>query len=321
MPNYNNLHKDRPTLLAFVSELYFLEGKTQAKIAKIIGVTRSNVSRMLLEARNSGIVHIQINWPIRENTYLTQQLVERFNLLSAHVLIIEQYSDLLKILGKAAGEELTSRLKPNFIIGTSWGTAVSTSVDNIEISTKIHDIKVVQLLGAMGARNKQYDAHAIVQRLANKFDAEGIYLNAPFIVEDPDVAKSLLSNNSIQETLSFGDHVDIALLGVGSSDLEHNSYYLANYVHRNEILEIQESGAIGDVCGRFYDLNGNMAAKKFQDRLIGISLDSLMNIPVRIGVAGGLAKVHPILGALRGGLINVLVSDERTIIEVLKQND
>lgn len=321
MQNYNNLPKDRPNLLADIAEMYFLEGKTQAEIAKHVGVTRSNISRMLMDARKTGIVHIQINRPLRENTSLARQLIDRFHLQNARVLAIEQYSDLLDIIGKAAATELASRLKPNTIIGTSWGTAVSAAVDKIEISTKMHGIRVVQLLGALGARNEQYDAHAIVQRLAEKIDAEGIYMNAPFLVESPGLAQSLLSNKSVQETINFGGQADLALFGVGSSDLEHSSYFLANYVHKDEILEIQASGAIGDVCGRFYDLNGNMTAQKFQDRLIGISIEALLKIPIRIGVAGGPAKVQPIIGALRGGLINVLVSDEWTIGEVLKHDN
>jgi len=316
-----NLPKNRAALLADVAEMYFLQGKTQAEIAKVIGVTRSNISRMLMEARQTGIVHIQINRPLRENPDLAQKIMDRFNLLNARVLIVDQYSELLSILGKTAGNELTSHLKPNFIVGTSWGTAVSAAVDETDISIKIPGIKVVQLLGALGSRNEQYDAHAIVQRLAGILDAEAIFMNAPFLVDEAGVAKSLLSNKSVQEAMRFSKQADIALLGVGSSEIEYSSYYLANYVHKNEILEIQSSGAIGDVCGRFYDLKGNMAAQKFQERLIGISVEDLKRIPIRIGVAGGLAKVRPIIGALRGGLINILISDERTILEVLQENN
>jgi DNA-binding transcriptional regulator LsrR (DeoR family) len=321
MKNNEILPKNRAALLADVAEMYFIQEKTQAEIAKAIGVTRSNVSRMLMEAKKTGIVHIEIKRPLRENPALAQKLMDRFHLLKARVLIIEQYSELLSTLGKAAGDELASHLKPNFIVGTSWGTAVSTAVDETEISITIPGIKVVQLLGALGSRNEQYDAHAIVQRLASNLDAEAIFMNAPFLVENADIARSLISNKSVQEALKFGNQANIALLGVGSSEIEHSSYYQANYVHKNEILEIQSSGAIGDVCGRFYDLNGNMTAQKFQERLIGISVEYLKRIPIRIGVAGGLAKVQPIIGALRGGLINILISDERTILEVLKQNN
>ncbi len=318
----NSTHsKDRQNLLADIAEMYFLEEKTQAEIAEIVGTTRSNVSRMLTEARNSGIVLINIKRPLQENIPLTKKLIERFNLVHARVIDIEQSSRLLSLLGKVAGQELISRLKPGWIIGTSWGTAISASVEEISNISPPTGIRVVQLLGALGARIAQYDAHAIVRRLAEKLDAEGVHLNAPFLVENQSIAESLLSNQSIRETLSLGKRANIALLGVGSADLETSSYYLADYVNKDGILEIQSAGAIGDVCGRFYDIDGNMTAFDFQNRLIGISTEDLSNIPIRIGVAGGPEKVDPIIGALKNQLINILVSDSRTVSEVLAKTN
>jgi DNA-binding transcriptional regulator LsrR (DeoR family) len=313
--------KERLALLADIAEQYFVEGKTQEEIAQKVGVTRSSISRMLTEARSAGIVLIKIRHPIRENNILSRQLIDRFHLIGARVIKVDRNEKRLQLLGQAAGDELIKKLKSGFIIGTSWGTAVSTTVDEIEETPSFHRIKVVQLLGAMGARLDQYDAHAIVQRLANKLNAEGIYMNAPFLVDDQRMAESLLANKSIQETLSFGKQADIALFGVGSSELEHSSYYLAGHVNKKEILEIQQAGAIGDVCGRFYDINGNMTAMEFQNRLIGISVKEIKDIPIRIGVASGKAKVVPIIGALKGGLINILISDESTIRDVLKQTN
>ena len=312
-----NTPKDRQSLLADIADMYFIQGKNQAEIAKIVGVTRSNISRMLKEARNSGIVQIQVNRPIKEDQALAEQLISRFDLINARVIVVGQSSLNLQLLGKAAGNELMTQLKPGWVIGTSWGTAISATVEELTTYSILQELKVVQLLGALGARIEDYDAHAIVRRLAGKLDAEGFYINAPFLVEDKNIAESLLENRSIQETLSQGKRADIALLGVGSSDIAHCSFFLADYVTRKEILEIQKTGAIGDVCGRFFDINGKMTALEFQNKLIGISLEDLMNIPVRIGVAGGPAKIDPIIGALRGHLINTLVSDVKTISEVL----
>jgi len=312
---------DRQSLLADIAEMYFIEGKNQAEIAKLVGVTRSNISRMLKDARNSGIVQIQINRPIREDQSMADQLINRFDLIDARVVVVDQSSLSLELLGKAAANELMAQLKPGWVIGTSWGTGISATVEEITKEPSLHELKVVQLLGALGARIEDYDAHAIVRRLAEKLDAEGFYINAPFLVKDNGIAESLLENRSVQETLVQGKRVDVALLGVGSSDMQHCSFYLADYVTRKEIQEIQQAGAIGDVCGRFFDINGEMTALKFQNRLIGISLADLLRIPVRIGVAGGKAKILPIIGALKGRLINVLVSDAKTIAEVLKQTE
>ncbi len=314
-----NRQSERQDLLADIAEMYFLHGKNQAEIARNVGMTRSNVSRMLTEARNSGIIQIQIIRPLKENHLLAQQLVERFNLINARVVNVEQASQLLPKLGQVAGKELEDHLKPGWILGTSWGTAISATVDHFELTRPISGIKVVQLLGALGARIKEYDGHAIVRRLEEKLDAEGIYINAPFLVENENVADSLLENKSVVESIGYAERSDIALLGVGSSDLAHCSYYLADYVTRDEIKSVQDTGAIGDVCGRFFTIDGKICAKDFQNRLIGVSAQELLKIPVRIGVAGGPAKIDPIIGALRGGLINILVTDRETASEVLRR--
>lgn len=311
--------RERLNLLADIAEMYFIDGLNQAEIARNVGMTRSNVSRMLTEARNTGIVHIQINRPIRENLTLAQQLIERFNLRNARVVEVNHSSQLLSKLGHIAGEELSTRLKPGWVLGTSWGTAISATVDEFEPEQPLQEIKVVQLLGAFGARIKDYDGHSVVHRLETKLDGEGIYLNSPFLVENSDVAQAFLENKSIRESLGYAKQADIALLGVGSIDINHSSYFLANYVTKNELLSIQRTGAVGDVCGCFFNINGKICAEDFQQRFIGINIDDLLAIPIRIGIAGGPAKIDPIIGALRGGLINILVSDEASIKEVLRR--
>jgi DNA-binding transcriptional regulator LsrR (DeoR family) len=315
----SNRQIERQNLLADIAEMYFLQGKNQAEIAKDIGMTRSNISRMLTEARHAGIIQIQINRPLQEDHALAQELVKRFDLINARAVCVEQSSQLLPKLGQVASQELLSRLKPGWILGTSWGTAISATVDQLEVTSPIADIKIVQLLGALGARIKEYVGHSIVRRLEEKLDAESIYINAPFLVENKRIAASLFENKNVEEPLRLWKHADIALLGVGSSELAHCSYFLADYVNREEILDIQKTGAVGDVCGRFFSIEGEIIPEIFQDRMIGISLDDLLKSPVRMGVAGGAAKLNPIIGALRSGLINILISDAATITEVLNR--
>jgi len=317
----SNRQSGRLDLLADIAEMYFLQGKNQAEIARRIGMTRSNISRMLTEARNSGVIQIHINRPLQENHTLAQQLVERFGLINARVVKVDIPAQLLDKLGQIASKELLAHLKPGWILGTSWGTAIHAAVDQLEVSDPVPDIKVAQMLGALGARIKEYDGHSIVRRLEEKLSAEGIYINAPFLVENKDVAESLLENKSVHESLNFAKQSEIAILGVGSSELAHCSYYLADYVTRKEIRDIQKTGAIGDVCGRFFNLQGEICAKDFQQRFIGIFAEDLLKIPLRMGIAGGPAKIEPILGALRGKLINILVSDEASVKEVLKRSE
>lgn len=316
----SKLSTDRMNLLADIAEMYFIQGKNQADIAEVVGVTRSNISRMLTEARKEGIIDFTINRPLKEDTSFAQLIINRFDLLNARIVHVDHKSTLLNKLGQVASEELVQHLKPDCIVGTSWGTAISATVENLHLENPIQNLRVTQLVGALGARIKEYDGHAIVRRLEDKLDAEGIYINAPFLVEDTRTAKSLMQNKSIKESLSISSQADLALCGIGSSDLQSSSYFLADYVSYDEMIAIQNAGAIGDVCGRFFTIEGKNTAIEFQDRMIGISLTNLKNIPIRIGVAGGPKKVQPIIGALKSRLINILISDTATVTEVLKHS-
>ena len=314
-----NRQEERINLLANIAEMYFIEGKNQSQIADVVGMTRSNVSRLLKEARESGVVKIQINRPIKSNPQLAQQLVERFNLINARIIDIDESNQLLKKLGQVAAEELIEQLKPGSILGTAWGTAISATVDQLEATNTMPGLRIVQLLGALGAHIREYDAHAIVRRLEEKFDAEGIYFHAPFFVDGEQMARMIMDSNSLREPLRLAQKADVALLGVGSVEFEHSSYYLAGYLTKEEGQSIKDKGAVGDVCAHFFDKNGALIDHEYQKRIIGLPAELLFKIPIRIGVAGGLSKVNPIIGALKGNLINILISDSMTIREVLER--
>ncbi len=320
----DRISSERINLLADVAEMYYLKGEDQSQIAKRLNVSRSMVSRMLTDARKLGIIKIQIERPINRNTELERILRQKFKLHD--VLVVEHGNGqpLLPLLGKTAAHYIEANLKPNETLGTSWGASISATVDELELENHIPGIRVVQMLGSLGARIKQYHGIAIVNRLVEKLGGEGVYLNAPFLVENADLAKVLMESKDIVETMQLADQADVALLGIGSAEPQDSAYFLAGYLGEQELQNIHNSGAVGDICGLFFDVNGDAVHSELQNRMIGISMETLMKIPLRIGVSGGPQKVKPIVGALRGKRVNVLVTDAYTaqgVINYTKEND
>ncbi len=314
--------QDRASLLADVAEMYYLEEKNQAEIAKSIGVTRSMVSRMLTEARESDIVEIRIQRPLQSDPELESVLTEKFDLKDVFVVITNHRGGerLTRTLGNAGAQMLMRHLAPQKILGLAWGTSISATVDTVEIAGTM-PVKVVQLVGAMGAHNMEYDGHDLVARITEKLGGEAYYLNAPYLCQNAELAKSLLETKSIQETISVGKKTDVALLGIGATSPDYSSFYLAGYVTRRELDGLRKAGAVGDVCGLHFDINGQPACEDFCDRLVSIRRQDLLSIPVRLGVAGGEGKADAILGALRSKYVNVLVIDSttaRTVLEMAK---
>lgn len=311
--------QDRPSLLADVAEMYYLEEKNQAEIARLIGVTRSMVSRLLTEARQKGIIEISIHRLLQANHDLEAALVKRFDLRSACVAEVYSPDDprLLQTIGRGGAQELIRYLTPNAILGLAWGTSVSATVDAVDVETPI-PVKIVQLVGALGARNNEYDGHGLVSRLAEKLGGECYFLNAPFFCQSPEIVHSLLATDSIRETVIMGKKANVALLGVGTTMPDYSSFYLAGYVPLKELEYLHSTGAVGDVCGLHFDIHGNEICNDLCTRMVTIQKEDLLAIPTRIGVAGGGGKAEPILGALRIGYINALVTDQFTAKKVLQ---
>jgi len=311
-------NQNRSTLLADVAEMYYIEDKDQSMIAHQVGVTRSMVSRMLTEARNRGIVEIKINHPINTDHELEEKIRSRFGIESMVVVIKESAQDkLLAQLGRAAADLLKKNLQNNIVIGVAWGTSMSATVDAITYTSSFSP-RVVQLVGAMGAKNAEYDGHAIVQRLAVKLGGEGYFINAPYLCQSPEIAQSIRETKGVKETIEMGAVLDIALLGVGTTVTENSSYYLSGFLSREEMEKIRLNGAVGDVASNYFHINGTPYQDDFTGRLIRIQLEDLMSVPLRIGVAGGQDKVSAIIGALNAKIINVLITDNLTARKLLE---
>jgi len=315
-----NNPKDREELLADVAEMYYQEGQTQADISKEIGITRSAISRMLTEARQKGIVEIYIHRPLRYHDNLETELIEKFNLQGAHVISWQnnqRYGELRKRLGRAASLVLNEIIQPNNIIGIAWGTTVQATIDAVETHEN-ENIRVVQLLGVLGSTRHAYSGQALVERLARKLNGEGIYLYTPFIVENENTAKFLRDDLSVREAISLGKQCDIALLGVGSTKPEFCSLFQGSHITKQDLTMIINSKSVGDVSGHYFDISGKLSDVDFHKRLMGITQKDLLNIPTRLGVAGKEEKAEAIFGALRGGYINLLVTDNLTATRILE---
>lgn len=314
----NNTERDE--LLAFVSEKYYLEDHRQTDIAEMIGLTRSAVSRMLTEAREKGIVEILIHRPFQYDPDLEDKLKKELGLKHVSVVVFNKqptYDDLRKRLGTAASRLLASLIKPGYKIGVAWGTTVQATIEAFEASP-VPNTKVVQLVGVLGSTRHSYSAQILVERLAQKIGGEGIYLFAPFIVENELTAASLMEDPVVEQTFSIGRECDIALVGIGTTKPDYCSLYKGKHISLEELDTIRSAVAVGDVCALYYEIDGSLAQVDFHQRRIGVSSTGLRNINTRLGVAGTHEKAEAVLGAIRGEFINALVTDNLTAIRVLE---
>ena len=309
-------------LLARVASLYYEEGKNQNEVAAILGYSRSHISRMLTEARKAGIVEIHVHHPLERVAALEARLAEQFNLQEVRVLKSKgsPYSQMLRRLGALAARLLTLKLTPDSVLGISWGTAL------YEVGVMLQPIdypgvKVVQMIGSATSRDHQVDGPGLARAFSLKFGGQYFTLPAPWLVGDKQIREALMKERRMREVLDLSREVDIALVGIGTVDPMLSSLVRAGYLTLEEAEEIQAMGAVGDVCGHYFDIQGNLMEIPVAGYAFGIDTATLRAISLSIGVAGGLVKAPGILGALQSRLVNSLVTDDaaaRAVLELIE---
>ena len=316
--NVMELDDTRTVFLARVASLYYDQNKSQQEISKELGVSRSAISRFLTEARDKGIVEIIVHYPWRTSAPLEQELSSTFNLKAVRVLKTENksYEEMLQGLGTLAAQFLDTILHDGMIIGISWGTALYQMIRAMQ-PRNLPGVEVVQLIGATGSESVPTDGPILARLLTDRLGGFPRYLHAPLIVENEAVRETLLQTRNIQETLARAEQADVALVGIGTPNSELYSLMRAGYVNEAETQAIRAAGVVGDIAGHHYSLTGEWLDIDINHRAVGINLDTLHNINMVVGVAGGSRKGTAILGALRGGYINVLITDERAAQKIL----
>jgi len=121
--------------------------------------------------------------------------------------------------------------------------------------------------------------------------------------------RALIQDPSIGDVMKSWQELDLALVGIGSLEPSPLLRQSGNALTEDEQAELRGAGAVGDVCLRFFDADGRSIETPFNQRIMSITPADLIAVPRRVGVAGGASKYRAIRAALRGGWVNVLVTD------------
>jgi DNA-binding transcriptional regulator LsrR (DeoR family) len=291
--------------------MYFVEERSQDDIAAVMQTTRSNVSRMLRQARELGIVRIRIEHPSKRDEQLEQALVDRLGLTDARVLAIEPGADPLPGVGRLAARWLLDSLRDRDVLAIGWGATLGAVADGMENAAQ-RDIEVVQLIGGLSTIASASTGQELARRFAERLGARYRYLHAPAVFASAEHLATMLAEPAIRDALEAAKRADLALFGLG--DPRHGS--VAAWIQELDLSEAERRrfstvGAVGDICGRFYDLTGAEVDTPITDRVLSVGLEDLRRIPTTVAVAAGRTKGASILGALRRRLVATLICDEQ----------
>lgn len=303
---------DELRLMARVARMVYEKEMRQADIARQLGLSQATVSRLVNRAREEGIVRISVNVPQGVYSELEEALIAAYNLRDAIVVdcVQEDEQFIQREIGAAVAYYVESTIKPNEVIGlSSWSATLLAMVDAMHPIPRKNSVQVVQILGGIGNPAAELHATRLTDHFAKLVNGAGIFLPAPGIVGSEAVREVILSDQYVQAAMSLFDQVTLALVGIGAvepSDLLADS---GNIFGAAELATLRGEGAVGDILLHFFDENGRPVQTPLDQRVVSMSLAQIRQADRAVGVAGGRRKYEAILGALRGGWINVLVTD------------
>ncbi|WP_421725242.1 sugar-binding transcriptional regulator [Bauldia sp.] len=308
--------EDRSLMLR-AAWLYFIEEQTQADIAETLGVSRFRINRALAECRRQGLVQIQVTSPLASCLALEQRVTRAFGVREA--IVVPSPADPARShvmiaagLARYVGGQIADPQKTVF--GFGWGQTIKEMLRFLDPVAR-NEAVIVTLLGTL-PHSAEENSIEIIAKLGRMLGAERRYMTAPIYVDSPEARYMLAGQHFFSSVLSTILASDLACFAVGN--VSDDSLLVRHGLPKNvRIDDIVAAGAVGDFLGTFIDIDGRAVDHPINRQLVGPGLEDLRSLKSLVLASGGPRKVDILTGALRTGLVDVLVSDETTVEAVL----
>lgn len=313
--NFSMENSSEDERLARIAWFYYRDNLTQNEIGELLGIPRLKVSRLLEKARQQGIIKVDINSEYRPCFELEHQLKQLFNIQHISVIpdrTLQQEATTNTRLAIAASNLVCRLADENALLATGFGETIMQTLKYIATIQSSENFRFVSLAGGVAG---------YMQGIVHLEEGQNItLLPTPLRMSNKAVADALYQEPGIKEILVSAHSADIALVGVGAIQQgSQASMYQSGYISDGEQQLLRRKGAVGDILGCFFDSNGKMIdGIALHDEIIALSLEKLKHIPHVIGISGGEDKAEAICGALKGGYLDALVTNENTAREMLQ---
>jgi DNA-binding transcriptional regulator LsrR (DeoR family) len=311
---------DNESLLTEIAKMYYEHNLSQKEISKRLGLSGPTMSRLLRKARDTGIVEVKIRpleIKVDECAKLTEILCS--NLKLRGVFVVPQSSNgeyVRKNMGKKGAEWLGKNIKRNMILGLAGGRSVASIVEHI--GKNLDPIEIVPLMGGINSLNNSIHSDMVVWNISKKLGAVSHIIHSPAILADKNDVHNIRKNPVVSRVLSLFDRIDLAIVGIGTMQ-EDSPLMQSDLLNSDDISFLKNEAFIGEICGRFFNKNGEELIDHFAERTISITLKQLSKIPLVCIIASGLEKVECIKIAAKAGFFNVLITDEKTARAIISR--
>ncbi|MBC3760631.1 sugar-binding transcriptional regulator [Quadrisphaera oryzae] len=292
-------------LLHAAAVLYFEQDATQAEVAARLGISQATVSRLVSEAKRRGMVQIKVLPPAPDEGSLGEEVAARLGLQRVYVFADTAPEVLGASMGPALGSALLdAELAAGDVVLISSGKMCYAAA-HCDLPA-LHGVVVAPTVGGFAEPEAWYQTSEITREFAARVDGRPAFLYAP-AVPSPWLRQSLLQDPAASRVVGLWDQARCAVLGVGAPPTSPRS--LPHYA-RAHVRSL--AGAVGDVCSRFYDADGQEVAFPGSESMLSTPLETLRRVPVTIAVARGQEKLLGIRAGAAAGFFNRLVTDTST---------
>lgn len=297
-------------VLRMAATLYYTDGLGQAEVAQLVRVSQTKISRLLAVALERGIVRITVEEYRARNEKLEHALCSQFGLKSAAVIKAAKNASVeatRQTVGHFGAPFVASILPKNGVLALGGGRSVSEVVQRLRRGEP-RRLTVAQAMGSIDSNISTVDALELGRTLVKLWGGEFLTLSTPAFVADKKTRDFFLASPQIKFVWQRLQQADAAVVGVGS--LVASVYTDRGILSTADLAQLKSNGAVGEICGRFFDAQGRECASRWRDRVISLELDYLRKNPLVIGIAAGAERAAAVVGALRGGLLKSLLIDE-----------
>jgi deoxyribonucleoside regulator len=319
------MRDDEVTLAVKAAQLYFEDRKTQEEIGSLLQITRWKVGRLLNEAREKGIIKIEIVHPTARRVPLERQLKEVFGLVDSIVVPADadEPNSALRLRAAAAAAEYLTALRPQpRTLGVSWGRTMGEVAAHLRQGWAV-GTNVVLINGGLSSRGHGASALETAALIARKGRGRASILPTPAILDRVETKRAIESDRFVARILEIARDADAYVFSAGLVELS-SVFVESGFISPQKCSELLRAGAAGEVVGRFIDANGAIVDHELDECTVGIHLEELRSAERAIAVIAGTNKREVCRAVVSGGLCSVLVTDEwtaRYLLSVVDDED
>lgn len=310
------------SLMVKVAQMYYSNGMKQDEIAKELQISRSLISMILTEAKEVGIVEINIRNPLLNNKKLSKEYEKTFGLRKCVIVptAVQDQNNLRKLVAQRAIDVFNQEIESQYNVGVAWGRTCYDFITLYKQEKVVRDVNIIPLIGGSSQNAAYFQLNEMVRLFAESLGGIPYFIHAPVINSSIEEKELFTKSSYMQPILEKWSNMDVIISGIGTLP-DFNNSDRETYIGEFEVYkQLEKCEAVGDICARYFNVKGEFIVDSSHDRIIGIPIEDMKKAKTIISIASGVEKINSILGALRTNIIDIFITDEQTAKAVLKAN-